>query len=109
MATRKVHYAGSYDEMVAALIEQRHAVGLSQLEVDERAGLPSGYTGKIECGRRRLGALSLSLMLQALGLRLAVERDPSIKVRPSDVVSARGGGRTTRRLAQEPARATGAD
>lgn len=60
-----------YDGLIAAIVHRRHALGLSQLAVDQIAGLADGYTGKVEANVRRLGMMSLGLILQALGLKLA--------------------------------------
>lgn len=61
-----------YDALVNALIARRHQLGWSQLELDERAGLQSGYTGKLEAWRgpqgKVAGVTSLPRWLQALGL-----------------------------------------
>lgn len=56
------------------LIARRRELGLPQLEVYEIAGLPSGYTAKVECAIRRLGKLSIACLLGALGLELQVLR-----------------------------------
>ena len=45
-----VAVAQSYEEIVAAIGTRRQELRLSQLAVDEIAGLQTGYTGKIECG-----------------------------------------------------------
>lgn len=61
-----------YDGFVAALIARRHALGWSQLELDERAGFQSGYSGKLENWRgpqgRVAGSITMTLWLQALGI-----------------------------------------
>lgn len=46
--------------------------------IDELAGLPSGYTSKLVCKppMRRLGHLSLGLLLGALGLKMTLAEDP---------------------------------
>lgn len=66
--------ARSYEDIVAACRSRRQELGLPQLVVDEIAGLQSGYVGKIECGDKRLGAMSLPCLLGALGLELVVVR-----------------------------------
>ena len=55
-----------YRQLTQALAARRRMLGLRQLEADEKAGLQSGYVGKIECGDRHLGALSLPMLLAAL-------------------------------------------
>ena len=42
------------------------------LELDLRTGLPDGYSSKIFCGVRNFGGLSLGLVLQGLGVKLAL-------------------------------------
>ncbi len=70
----------TFDDLVIAIKERRVSLGISQNELDERAGLASGYVGKIEASltnpaarnARSLGRESMPLILQALGLELAV-------------------------------------
>jgi hypothetical protein len=66
----------SYRGLIEAFVARRKDLGLPQLEVDYRAGLPDGYTGKIEkydkTYGRKIGPLSLDCMLGALGLELVV-------------------------------------
>ena len=45
---------------------------MTQLQVDFDSGLPDGYTGKIECGVRMLGNLSMDCLLGALGVEIVV-------------------------------------
>ena len=71
---------GDYVGLVKAIKERRAALGLSQLALDDLAGLQSGYTGKIEAmltnpgakNARAIGRESLPLLLGALGIELAV-------------------------------------
>jgi hypothetical protein len=56
----------SYEELQGALSARRRSLGLRQLEFDEKSGLMSGYSGKIEVGIRRLGPVSLPNLLAAL-------------------------------------------
>ena len=69
-----VAVARSYEDLVAACTIRRHELKLAQLVVDEIAGFQVGYTGKLECGDKRLGAMSMPCLLQALGLELVVVR-----------------------------------
>ena len=64
----------SLEGLTSILTERRRELGLSQLLVDDIAGLPSGYTAKVECRIKGLGKLSLPCLLGALGLELAVVR-----------------------------------
>lgn len=69
----------TYEALIAQMRARRIALGMSQLAVDARAGLPDGYTAKIEASltnpsaknARSIGRESLPLMLGALGLELA--------------------------------------
>lgn len=63
-----------YASLVAAFIARRHELGLSQVEVDEIAGMSGGYCAKIEAGMKRFGPVSLPCMLGALGLELTLTR-----------------------------------
>lgn len=65
---------GEYGELIEVLRNRASELGLSRLELDERTGLQVGYSGKLlGAGHvRTLGPLSMGLMLQALGLKLAV-------------------------------------
>lgn len=65
-----------YGDLIDALRARRKALGLSQRELDDRAGLQEGYTSKLEAWRshsgRGLGPASLPRILQALGIGIAV-------------------------------------
>lgn len=69
----------TYEALVAQMRARRIALGMSQLSVDARAGLPDGYTAKVEAmltnpsakNARGIGRESLPLLLGALGLELA--------------------------------------
>src|ERR1035437_10111149 len=66
--------ADDYGELVAALRKRKAALSLSGAEIEQRTGLAAGYVAKL-LGPSRVkvaGPLSLGLMLQTLGLRLAV-------------------------------------
>jgi hypothetical protein len=56
----------TYEQLTSALAARRRQLGLRQLDADEKSGLQSGYFGKIECGARKLGNLSLPMALAAL-------------------------------------------
>lgn len=62
----------SYEALRLALIARRYSLGLPQLEVDAISGLQDGYTAKLERGSKRLGEVSMSCLLGALGLELLV-------------------------------------
>lgn len=59
-----------YSQLTQALAARRRQLGLRQLDADEKAGLQSGYFGKIECHDRCLGPLSLPMALAALEVDL---------------------------------------
>jgi predicted transcriptional regulator len=71
-ATPTIAIVRSYDDLRQAIATRRKSLGLAQLELDHITGLPDGYQGKIECGMRHFGALSLGLVLQALGVELVL-------------------------------------
>lgn len=72
--------ANDFTDLVRAMRERRIQLGLSQLALDDLAGLPSGYVGKQEAmltnpgakNARGLGRDSLQLLLAALGLQIGV-------------------------------------
>lgn len=69
--------AASYDEMIDALVARKNELGLSNEMVDELTGLPGGYTGKVLGPARvkKMGALSLWLMLEVLALKIEFHTD----------------------------------
>jgi hypothetical protein len=93
-----------YSQLREAIAIRRQQLGLRQLDADEKSGLQSGYFGKIECGLRKLGNLSLPMVLAALDLDLYVA--PRSAVAPASeqsTGSAAGSGYDRRsRAAQIP-------
>jgi hypothetical protein len=75
-----------YDDLHRILRERAEALNVSRNVLDDAAGLQNGYTSKILSPRptKRLGALSMGLLLQALGLKLvAFEDDAALaKIKP---------------------------
>lgn len=73
----------THEALIAAMRKRRIELGLSQLDVDELAGVASGYQGKIESlltnpsakNARAMGRESQPLLLRALRLKLAVIPD----------------------------------
>jgi hypothetical protein len=55
-----------YSQLTQALAARRRQLGLRQLDLDEKSGLQSGYSGKIEANIRKLGDLSLPMILAGL-------------------------------------------
>ena len=88
----------TYDDIVDACRAQRIAMGMTQLDLDDAAKFPSGYTGKLESFRggqgRVAGAKAFPLWFQATGLRLA-----RVYVEP---VPVEGKRRTNIELARRP-------
>ena len=83
-------FAENHGELVRLLAQRRVDLRISQRALDDAAGLQEGYTGKIECGTRHLGPVSLETLLAALGLRLAVvEADQPLPARVEDLVGSR--------------------
>lgn len=76
-------YCWNYRGLMSALKVRRKELGLSQLEVDDKAGLQDGYCGKLEAwdrdSGRRLGPVSFDLLLAAYGVGLVLfeTRPPS--------------------------------
>jgi hypothetical protein len=64
----------TYPGLRAALSVRVNELRMTHLQVDEIAGLQTGYTGKILCGSRHFGDKSLGQLLAGLGLKLAVVR-----------------------------------
>lgn len=62
----------TYDDLRAAIAARRQQLGLTQRAFDEIAGVPLGYTGKLECGMRNFGPMSLECILAALGVGLVL-------------------------------------
>ncbi|QRG10173.1 hypothetical protein EZH22_30300 (plasmid) [Xanthobacter dioxanivorans] len=69
-------YCWTYCGLMNALKVRRKELGLSQLEVDDKAGLQDGYCGKLEAwdrdSGRRLGPVSFDLLLAAYGVGLVL-------------------------------------
>ena len=68
--------ARSHAEMVRVLRARKKALGLTDMVVDELAGLCGGHTAKVMTGRRRPGYVSLGALLGAMGLKLLIVEDP---------------------------------
>lgn len=70
-----------YEDFLAGLRQRKEALGFSNEEIDERAGLTRGHYDKVFGPRRKfnLGGLSFGLFLAALGLKVAlvVDRNPT--------------------------------
>ena len=84
MSNRVAH---DYESLIEALVERKRELRLSTLEVDDIAGLPTGYFSKICCGVRGLGVRSLGLVLQALQVEIIVQPNNNL-ARGEDQLSA---------------------
>ncbi len=67
-------YAADYDQLRKLVAARRVELGLRQLEVDDLAGVPNGYTGKLECGMKHFGDISLGPVLGVLGIVLSASK-----------------------------------
>ncbi|WP_082394991.1 helix-turn-helix domain-containing protein [Achromobacter xylosoxidans] len=56
----------SYQALQKALIEARHAAGLTQLEVANRLSKPQSFMSKLEQGERRLDVIEFVEVCRAL-------------------------------------------
>jgi hypothetical protein len=77
MRQRRLAVVHDYAGLVAVLRARADKLDVSNLTIDEVAGLQEGYTSKLLAPNpiRRLGITSLPLVLGALGLALAVVED----------------------------------
>ena len=56
-----------YKRLLALLIEQRKAAGLSQYELAERLSRPQSFVAKVEGGERRIDVLEFLEITHAIG------------------------------------------
>jgi hypothetical protein len=90
----------SHGDLIEALRARAAELELSHLATDALSGLPSGYTGKLLCGMRGLGDISLPALLDALGVSLVLVEEPA-KVEAAQLARARLGiGRRRHTLAR---------
>ena len=66
------HAIRSFEELRPVLKKRKMDLGLSDLAVDDLAGLQNGYFGKVVNGVKNPGAKTLPLILSALRLELHV-------------------------------------
>ena len=68
---------GTEAEMLAALRARKQELNVSFETIEAIAGLPSGYASKLLCDppMKRMGALSLGLILAALGYTIHLVED----------------------------------
>jgi hypothetical protein len=74
---RQLGVVRSYADLHAVLRERAEALDVSRESIDYASGLQNGYSSKILSPRprKRLGPLSMQLMLETLGLALVVVED----------------------------------
>ena len=77
----------TFDELRAALNRRKIDLGLKNLEIDDIAGLQSGYTGKLLCGMKRPGDMSLPAILGALKCELVLVPAKTSKQRKDDDIT----------------------
>lgn len=62
-------------DVIQQLIEKRHALNLTQEEVQHRLGVCSNLVGKWECGARNPRALELTAWAATLGCNVTIQED----------------------------------
>jgi len=60
-------------DWIAVFRARIRELGLTHLEVDSRAGLSEGHTGKVMCGTRTPSLLTIERLCRALNLSVAIE------------------------------------
>lgn len=72
--SRLLGFATTERQLAAMLAERRRELDISQVVLDDIAGLAERHLAKIECGTKGLGAMSFTALAGALGIVwLAVE------------------------------------
>jgi hypothetical protein len=73
----------SYEDLHGLLRARANALQISREQLDDIAGFQNGYAGKLMAPRplRKLGAMSLSCILPALGAKLVLVEDPAALAR----------------------------
>ena len=83
---RELATVRSYEELHAVMRARADELAVTRETIDAVAGLQPGYAGKVLAPKpiKRLGPVTLPLMLGALGLALVVVEDESalVKVKP---------------------------
>jgi hypothetical protein len=68
----------SYSELRSAFAVRQRELGLTHLEVDDIAGLQTGYFSKLQCGLKNFGPMSLDAVLGALGVEIVLVRSDEV-------------------------------
>src|SRR5690348_7577778 len=73
----------NYDDLHRILRQRADHLRLTRANLDEIAGLPSGYAGKLlgKAKVKKPGAMSLAALLGSLGLALVAIEDPDAMAR----------------------------
>ena len=75
---RQLGVCHDYDGLHRILRDRAEELNVSRTTLDEAAGFTSGHASKLLAPRplKKLGATTLGLMLQVMGLKLVVVEDP---------------------------------
>ena len=65
------------DEIIQALVEARHASGMTQKELSELTGIAQGDISKLEKGNANPSLRTLIRLAEGMGMHLKVEFCPS--------------------------------
>jgi hypothetical protein len=80
---RQLGIVRDYDQMLNVIRAHIESLNISRATIDYASGTQSGYAAKVFGPKplKRMGPTSMPLILEALGLRLAVEIDPEATAR----------------------------
>jgi hypothetical protein len=80
---RQLGTCRDYDGLLAIVRQHVEELNISRETIDYASGAQSGYSSKIfaPTPTKRMGPITLPLILETLGLRLAVEIDPEATAR----------------------------
>jgi hypothetical protein len=82
-----LYSASDYDGLRALINARRVELRMRHLDLDHDAGLQSGYTGKIFCGMRNFGPLTLGPILDALDVDIVlIPRSVGTEAKPHENV-----------------------
>jgi hypothetical protein len=73
----------TYSELISALDARRRQLRMTMLDLDNASGVQDGYSAKLICGKRKLGHVSLPLVIEALAVELYVALPPAAPVDPT--------------------------
>jgi hypothetical protein len=82
-----LYSASDYDGLRALINARRVELRMRHLDLDHDAGLQSGYAGKLFCGMRNFGPLTLGPILDALDVDIVLmPRQAGSEVKPQENV-----------------------